>query len=97
MRTKLSTVSVVSSLNSTSRQRRSSRGLFLFNRRAGLPVAILTVALALPTGCTSSGTAIKPDPASLAVAAQTDPDLPYVRWYQPPQNATHNELTESDN
>ena len=97
MRTKKPTVRVVTSLNNTSHQRRSRTDLFLFNRRAGLPVAILTLALALVTGCTSTGTAISSGPASLAVAAQTDPGLPDVRWYQPPQNATHNELTESDN
>jgi hypothetical protein len=97
MRTKQPTVRGVPSLNRMSRQRRSSTDLFLFNRRAGLPLAILTGVLALVTGCTSTGTAIGSGQASRATAVQTDPDLPDVRWYQPPQNATHNELTESDN
>jgi hypothetical protein len=97
MRIKQPTVRGVPSLNRTSRQRRSSPDLFLFNRRAGLPVAILAGVLALVTGCTSTGTAIGSSQASRTNVAQTDPDLPYVRWYQPPQNGTHNELTESDN
>ena len=71
--------------------------LILSNRLVGLPVAILTGALALVTGCASTKTAAGSERASLAIAAQTDADLPDVRWYQPPQTAAHNELTESDN
>jgi hypothetical protein len=97
MRTKQPTVRGAPSLNRMSRQERSSTDLFLFNQRAGLSLAILAGVLALVTGCTSTGTAIRSGQASDAIALQTDPDLPYVRWYQPPQNASHNELTESDN
>jgi len=60
-------------------------------------MAIFIGALALVTGCASTGTAIRSGSANLAPFAQADRGLPYVRWYQRPQNATHDELTESDN
>jgi hypothetical protein len=97
MRTKQPIVRGAPSLNRTSRQRRFSTDLVLFNRPAGQLLAILTGVLALVTGCSSTGTAIGSGQASDAIASQAGSDLPYVRWYQPPQNATHNELIESDN
>jgi hypothetical protein len=72
MRIKQPTARDVPSLNRTSCRRRSSTDLLLFNRRAGLPVAILTGILALVTGCTSTGTAIRSGQASFAIAAQIE-------------------------